>query len=133
MDAKRGGGARREDRFPLKCALQISWQRASGESCTTRAACQDVSPRGAMVECSEPIAARSSVYVSAPRQENGRITLTVEDNGSGFRPSALAPAATAGIGLRSLRDLARELGGDLQTIGSPQGATLIVSFPVIHE
>ena len=66
MDAKRGGGARREDRFPLKCALQISWQRASGESCTTRAACQDVSPRGAMVECSEPIAARSSVYVSAP-------------------------------------------------------------------
>jgi signal transduction histidine kinase len=86
-----------------------------------------------MVECSEPIAARSSVYVSAPRQENGRITLTVEDNGSGFRPPALAPAAAAGIGLRSLRDLARELGGDLQTIGSPQGATLIVSFPVIHE
>jgi signal transduction histidine kinase len=66
-------------------------------------------------------------------QENSRITLTVADNGSGFRPPAIAPTAAAGIGLRSLRDLAHELGGDLETIGGPQGATLIISFPVIHE
>jgi signal transduction histidine kinase len=65
--------------------------------------------------------------------ENSRITLTVADNGSGFRPPAIAPTAAAGIGLRSLRDLAHELGGDLETIGGPQGATLIISFPVIHE
>ena len=66
MDVQRGRGARREERYPLTCALQISWQRPNGESCTTRATCQDVSPRGAMVECSEPIVARSSVYLSAP-------------------------------------------------------------------
>lgn len=66
MQAKRGGGARREERHPLMCAQQISWRRAGGETCTTRATCQDVSPRGALVECSEPMVARSSVYVSAP-------------------------------------------------------------------
>ena len=66
MDAPRGRGARQEERLPLTCALQISWQRASGETCTARATCQDVSPRGALVECSEPILARSSVYLSAP-------------------------------------------------------------------
>jgi hypothetical protein len=66
MDAPRGGGARREERYPLTCALQISWQRASGETCTARATCQDVSLRGARVECSEPIMTRSSVYLSAP-------------------------------------------------------------------
>src|SRR5579862_399169 len=65
MDAKRGG-ARREERHPLNIVLQISWLSASGESCATRATCRDVSPRGAMVECSEPIAVRSSVYLSAP-------------------------------------------------------------------
>jgi hypothetical protein len=66
MDSQRRRGARREERYPLTCPLQISWQRASGETCTTRATCQDVSLRGAMVECSEPMVARSSVYLSAP-------------------------------------------------------------------
>jgi len=66
MDARRGRGSRREERYPLACALQISGQRASGESWTTRATCRDVSPHGARVECSEPLLARSSVYLSAP-------------------------------------------------------------------
>ncbi len=66
MGPPRGRGARREERHPLVCVLQISWQRAGGETCTTRANCRDVSPRGALVECAEPILARSSVYLSAP-------------------------------------------------------------------
>lgn len=67
------------------------------------------------------------------REERGQITLEVEDNGSGFGPLA-EPAranASAGIGLRSMRDLARELGGDFQARNSPQGAQLTISFPVI--
>jgi hypothetical protein len=59
-------GDRREERYPLACTVQISWQRASGESCTTRATCRDVSLHGARVECGELLSARSSVYLSAP-------------------------------------------------------------------
>lgn len=66
MDAPRGREARREERHPITCAVQISWQRANGESCTTRATCREVSLHGARVECSEPLIARSSVYLSAP-------------------------------------------------------------------
>jgi len=66
MDAPRGRQARREERYPMTCALQISWQRPNGESCTVRATCREVSPHGARVECTEPLIARSSVYLSAP-------------------------------------------------------------------
>jgi len=66
MDAQRGREARREKRYPLTCAVQISWQLANGESCTTRATCREVSLHGARVECGEPLMARSSVYLSAP-------------------------------------------------------------------
>ena len=63
--------------------------------------------------------------------EGGRIELEVVDDGSGFRAPA-DPARPAGIGLRSMRDLARQLGGDLQARSAPEGAKLTISFPVIH-
>jgi hypothetical protein len=66
VDAQRGREARREERQPLTCPVQISWQRANGETCTTRATCREVSLQGARVECSEPLIARSSVYLRAP-------------------------------------------------------------------
>ena len=62
----------------------------------------------------------------------GFLTLTLEDNGSGFVPPPASPAP-AGIGLRSLRDLAHELGGDFQIHSGPDGARLTLSLPVIHE
>lgn len=68
-------------------------------------------------------------------EEGGRITLEVADDGPGFRapgdPATLAPSA--GIGLRSMRDLARQLDGDFQAQSTPEGAKLTISFPVIHE
>jgi two-component system sensor histidine kinase UhpB len=69
------------------------------------------------------------------REEDGHIALEVADDGSGFRApeDPERPAASAGIGLRSMRDLARQLGGDLRTLSTPQGAQLIISLPVIHE
>jgi signal transduction histidine kinase len=32
-----------------------------------------------------------------------------------------------------MRDLARQLGGDLQVRSTPEGATLTISLPVINE
>jgi signal transduction histidine kinase len=64
------------------------------------------------------------------KEESGHIALEVADDGSGFRFSE-RPAA--GIGLRSLRDLARQLGGDLRTESTSAGAQLTISIPVIHE
>ncbi|MGA2136580.1 MAG: histidine kinase [Bryobacteraceae bacterium] len=65
-------------------------------------------------------------------ETDGRITLTLEDDGSGFAPSP-GSAAPAGIGLRSLSDLAREVGGDFQTASGANGARLTISIPVSHE
>jgi len=75
------------------------------------------------------------VRLALRQEEDGRITLDVEDDGSGFAPPAdlAQPAASAGIGLRSMRDLARTLGGDLKIQTGPQGTKLTMSFPVIHE
>ena len=69
------------------------------------------------------------------REEGGRILLEVEDDGSGFSlpPDASWPTAAGGIGLRALRDLARELGGDLQAQSTPQGAKLSISFVLTYE
>jgi len=71
----------------------------------------------------------------ALREEDGRLELEVADDGSGFRPPADAdrPSAAAGIGLRSMRDLARQLGGELLAQGTREGAKLTISIPVIHE
>jgi len=63
----------------------------------------------------------------------GRLTLAIEDDGSGFSAPAETGESAAGIGLRSLRDLAEELGGELQTGSTPQGAYLTISFPVTYE
>jgi len=69
------------------------------------------------------------------RAEGGRIALEVADDGPGFdtSPDPDRPAASAAIGLRSMRDLTRQLGGDLQAHSSSEGAKLTVSFPVSHE
>jgi hypothetical protein len=64
MDALPGRQSRREERYPFTCALEISWQRATGETCTIRATCREVSQHGARVECSEPLEVRSIVFLN---------------------------------------------------------------------
>lgn len=66
MSARTGRDARRAARYPLQCAVQLSWQLPNGEPRTVRATCVDVSDQGARVECPELLAARSNVYLQAP-------------------------------------------------------------------
>jgi len=66
MEKRLGHGARREERQPFACALQVSWQVTSGETRTVRATCLEVSAQGARIECSQPVAARANVYLQAP-------------------------------------------------------------------
>ena len=67
---------------------------------------------------------------------DGQLVLSVRDNGVGFDAERLfsAPAnVAAGIGLRSIRETAQELGGKLDVESGPDGTKLVVSvapFPV---
>jgi two-component system NarL family sensor kinase len=63
---------------------------------------------------------------------DGRLVLSVVDNGVGFdaRRAFSAPASLAsGIGLRSIRETAQELGGKLEVKSGADGTTLVVSVP----
>ncbi|MBL7260217.1 sensor histidine kinase [Paractinoplanes lichenicola] len=55
------------------------------------------------------------------------VRLTVTDDGTGFDPSAVAPAGH--VGLRLIRGLVREHGGVLR-FGHDQGTTVTVTFPL---
>ncbi|GAB3857519.1 hypothetical protein GCM10028822_31330 [Hymenobacter terrigena] len=59
--------------------------------------------------------------------ENGRLEVSVEDNGRGFEPAALAGQPLAGIGLAGVRNRVALLGGRL-AINSRLGRGTIVSF-----
>jgi len=66
----------------------------------------------------------SHVEVDVERQ-NGRATLRVADDGSGFDPEHGPDGAH--FGLRVLRDLVREVGGDLEIDSKPgRGTTVCV-------
>lgn len=70
-------------------------------------------------------AVAASVEVAAT---NGRLTVTVNDTGRGFDP---AEAATRGLGLISMRERVRSLGGTLDIDSAPQAGTrLRAVFPV---
>jgi signal transduction histidine kinase len=67
---------------------------------------------------------------------DGRLWLTVEDNGAGFDVAALvgAPASLAsGLGLRSLRELAASLDAEFAVESGPKGTKLALSAPLSRE
>ena len=66
----------------------------------------------------------------------GRLQLSVHDNGVGFDAAQVlrGPAsATAGIGLRSLREQAADLGGKVLVRSGSEGTTLEVFVPISIE
>ena len=56
-----------------------------------------------------------------------RIVLTMHDDGRGFDPAA--PGADAGLGLRSMRDAAAEVGAEFEVESAPGSTTLSVCAP----
>ena len=71
-------------------------------------------------------AAATEVTVHVAR-ENGRIEMSVEDNGRGFEPASLGTQPLTGIGLAGVRNRVALLGGEL-AIHSRLGQGTIVSF-----
>jgi signal transduction histidine kinase len=60
------------------------------------------------------------------RQEGDRLTVTVQDDGSGFHPDALGRAEMPRFGLSTMRERARSLGGDLRIDSEPGAGTRVV-------
>jgi two-component system NarL family sensor kinase len=79
---------------------------------------------------------RATCIAVALEARDGQLVLTICDNGVGFDAASVlsAPANLAsGIGLRSIREIAQELGGRLEVESGPDGTRLLVSvapFPV---
>jgi two-component system sensor histidine kinase UhpB len=60
------------------------------------------------------------------KQWNGFMSLDIEDNGRGFS----SQTAQAGYGLRSIRDRARLLGGEIEIDSTPgKGTKVILTLP----
>jgi signal transduction histidine kinase len=57
-----------------------------------------------------------------------RISLRIEDNGTGFDPRE--QSQSGGLGLRAMRDQVRNLDGDLRLLSGPHGTTLEVTIPL---
>jgi two-component system NarL family sensor kinase len=67
---------------------------------------------------------------------NGILKFTISDNGIGFDVTALEKKPVdigSGIGLRSLREQAASLGGEVRLGSGPQGTTMTVSAPLVLE
>jgi len=59
--------------------------------------------------------------------EGARVRVEVSDDGVGLAPEALARSS---LGLRLVRSLANQLGGELETVAADAGATFRVEFPL---
>ncbi|MCZ7667444.1 MAG: hypothetical protein M5U34_09640 [Chloroflexi bacterium] len=60
--------------------------------------------------------------------ENGRLTLTIHDNGQGFDASNQFPGH---LGLKSMRERVERIGGvfQVESLGD-QGTTLTITLPI---
>jgi two-component system, NarL family, sensor kinase len=76
--------------------------------------------------------ARASSISLSLRPQDGAVELTIRDNGVGFDVGTLfaAPASlSSGIGLRSIRDQAADVGGNFGIESGPNGTTLVIKAP----
>lgn len=74
---------------------------------------------------------RATQVEAALESRDGRVQLTIRDNGVGFDVAALESAA--GIGLRSLREQAAAMDGRLDVESGPKGTKLTLSAPFLQE
>jgi signal transduction histidine kinase len=77
--------------------------------------------------------ARATRVSMSLRYGDGRITLSVRDNGVGFDVDRLLRRPVevgVGIGLRSIREEAEALGGNITVESSPSGTKLVVSVAI---
>lgn len=74
-----------------------------------------------------PRGAGGSIAVRVARLDDGQVELVVQDNGTGL-PAGFDPVGAGGLGLRLIRSLAQQLGGELSMTGEGGTVTRIV-FP----
>jgi signal transduction histidine kinase len=68
-------------------------------------------------------------------QENGHLTVEIEDAGKGIPPEkqlALESSAQTGVGLRGMRERLRRLGGTLDIQSKGGGTRVTATLPVVH-
>jgi two-component system, NarL family, sensor kinase len=64
--------------------------------------------------------------------QEGSLVLRFQDNGAGFDAARLfsaAPSLSGGIGLRTIREQAESLGGNLLVESGPEGTKLELKVP----
>ena len=80
---------------------------------------------------------RATRVTVALEVSDGQLVLSIRDNGVGFdapRAFSAPPSLASGIGLRSIRETAHELGGKLEVKSGADGTTLVVTvapFPIL--
>ncbi len=63
--------------------------------------------------------------------ENGKVLLAIEDRGKGLGERNMQ-APKAGVGIASMRERVRELGGELHIGSNPAGTTVTAVIPIPH-
>jgi PAS domain S-box-containing protein len=68
------------------------------------------------------------------RRQGNTVSLEISDNGKGIPPDLLAslsgPGGQVGVGIRGMRERARQLGGRLRITSSETGTTIMVVLPI---
>jgi len=94
---------------PLPAAVEVAAYRIALEALT------NVARHAQAKQC------RVRLWLGGPeRGAGGGLGLEIEDDGAG-----LPEARPAGVGLRSMRERAEELGGTFQLLARPEGGTLV--------
>jgi signal transduction histidine kinase len=65
------------------------------------------------------------------RLERGQLVFTVRDQGKGFDPNHASTSGTQGLGLHSMRERARQVGGTVSITSAPgAGTTVVATLPL---
>jgi two-component system NarL family sensor kinase len=132
-------------RLTLETAIRQLWETSGVPECFAASLTLDPLPcepylevkiliyRGLQEALSNLVRHSRATRIDAALEvRNGQLLLTIRDNGVGFDAERLFSArdnAAAGIGLRSIREAAQELGGRLIVESGADGTKLEISIP----